>query len=343
MLNKIKRLFLLVKNGQFDLLAYKIKKRLGFKNLLPPLPFWLVVEPANVCNLKCPICPTGSGKLNRPPRMMSFAEFKKIIDEVRGYVGKIVLFNYGEPFLNKDIFEMIRYAVDAKMRLKISTNGDLLNSKEICQKIIKSGLQYLIISLDGIDQETHSCYRRGSNINNVIGAINYLNEAKKELNLKTPKIELQFILMKHNQHQREQMKEMAAKLGVDIYSEKSLNLYRSEFEDGAKEFLPSDLSESRYYIKDDGALALKGEIINDCGPVNTSAVINSDGTVVPCCYDLYSEHIMGNVFEESLKSIWRNRKYQAFRNLVETNKGRIPICQVCPEGREICLSKKVAV
>ena len=141
--------------------------------------------------------------------------------------------------------------------------------------------------------------------------------------------------MKHNEHQRNHIKQLAAQLGVDVYSEKRVGIdyYDPEFQNMAKELLPNDLSLSYYYLKQDGTFALKGKIPNGCSKIYQSAVINSDGTVVPCCYDLYSEYVMGNVFEENLKTIWKNDKYQAFRRQVRRDKKSIPICNRCPEGR----------
>ena len=151
MTKKIKRAFALLLEGKTDLFIYKSLKKIGLKNLLPPLPNSLIIEPVNFCNLRCPLCPTGSGRLKdcRPARLMTFDEYKNIIDQARGYVTKIVLFNLGEPFLNKETVEMIKYAVSASMYVKISTNAVLLDDPALCREIVKSGLQHLIVSLDG--------------------------------------------------------------------------------------------------------------------------------------------------------------------------------------------------
>ncbi len=147
--------------------------------------------------------------------------------------------------------------------------------------------------------------------------------------------------MKHNEHQRSRMKELASESGADIYTEKTVGIdYNDpEFQNMSKQFLPNDLSLSRYYSKQDGTFTLKGKISNTCSMVYRLAVINSNGTIVPCCYDLYSEYVMGNVFEDSLKTIWKNSKYQAFRNKIRKDRKSISICNTCSEGR-YCISNK---
>jgi len=142
--------------------------------------------------------------------------------------------------------------------------------------------------------------------------------------------------MKHNQHQRERMRKLSKELGVDIYKEKTVGIDYNDpdFQKLAEELIPSEDSFNRYTSNANGSFSLKGEIPNSCSWVNGTAVINSDGTVVPCCYDLYSKHIMGNAFEENLiTSIWKNKKYDSFRNLIRTDRKKVKICSICSEGR----------
>lgn len=341
MINKIRNGFSLLISGRFDLLLYTLSKEFGKSGIVPVLPFSLMIEPTNACNLRCPTCPTGSGKMERPKRTMNPTEFKAVIDQVRGYIKDIVLWNYGEPFLNRDLLSMIKYATSAGMHVMTSTNGQFFNSKEFCLEVVQSGLQHLIICLDGGDQETISKFRRNANFSEIVKGFRLINEAKKGLGLKTPRIELQFILMKHNEQQRSYIKELAKQMEVDVFSEKTvgINGNDSEFQDLCKELLPNDLSKSHYYLKQDGKFALKGKIQNNCSWVYERVVINSDGAVVPCCYDLHSEHIMGNIFKESLKDIWKNKKYQSFRVQICKDRKSIAICNTCSENRS-SISKK---
>ncbi len=332
---KIKTAVSLMKKGQFDLAWYKLLKLLGFKEVVPPLPHWLIVEPANFCNLKCPTCPTGAGKLNRPPRAMTFEEFKNIVDQVKGYVRKIVLFNYGEPFLNKEIVPMMEYAVKNNIFVKISTNGEFFQSPDFCRRVIQTGVQYLIIALDGAGQETISQSRPRSNFDNIIQGCRNIVAAKKKYGTEKQKVELQFIIMRHNEHQKDKMKKLAKEIGFDLFKEKSvgINVNDSDFQELARKYVPKKDALNRYQIDKNGNYFLKGSVPNFCRIVYSSLTINSDGSVVPCCYDVYSEHIMGNAFEEPIKKIWHSEKYNNFRKAIKANRAAINICNICPEGR----------
>jgi radical SAM protein with 4Fe4S-binding SPASM domain len=330
-MNKLKRSLLLCKKGRFDLLFFNFCEMIGIKHIFLPYPSLLIIEPTNACNLHCPACPTGAGKLKRPKRTMSFDEFKMIIDQVKGYVANINLWNYGEPFLNKELLNMIEYAVSNRIHVTVSTNGEFLKSKEFSLKVVKSGLQHLIICLDGANQETLIKYRKGSTFDTIVAGIRLIIESRKDLNSNIPKIELQFIIMKHNEQQRIIMEQLATQLGVDIYCEKTVRIdFRDPtFQNTANEFLPNDLSLSRYYLEEGGMYALKDKISNYCSSIFQAAVINSDGTVVPCCYDLYSEYIMGNVFEKSFKEIWKSEKYKSLRAQIMNDRKSIPMCRTC--------------
>lgn len=334
-MNTFRKAVSMAKDGKFGYIFKKIAARLGVINYFIKDPAAISIEPANVCNLRCPTCPTGSGVMNRPGRMMRGDEFKGIIDQVKGHVRNITLWNYGEPFLNKELLRMIRYAADNGIYVETSSNGEFFKSREFCDDVVKSGLQKLIACLDGADQETIARFRRGSHFEDIIKGIQMMVDAKKNLGSKTPVIELQFIVMKHNEHQRTQIKQIAAGLGVDIFCEKSVGLDSSapNFQSMAKELLPDDLSLSRFYRRGNGTYALRGDITNYCSKIFQSAVINSDGTVAPCCYDLYSRHIMGNIFEEDFRKIWRNTKYKKFRRQILMNRRSIPMCNICSEGR----------
>lgn len=334
-MNNFRKAVSLARNGRYGYLFQKMSFRLGIVNPFIRNPSIVMIEPTNVCNLKCPTCPTGAGMMNRPRTKMRSDEFQRIIDQIKGYAQRIVLWNYGEPFLNDELLSMIRYATDRKIFVETSTNGEFFKSRDFCHDIVGSGLQKLIVCLDGADQETIIKFRKGSHFNRIKEGIELMVKAKKELNSKTPEIEFQFIVMKHNEHQKPYMKKLAAEMGVDIYCEKTVGIDSSapNFQSLARELLPADLSLSRFYQKEDGTFALKGEFPNYCWRIFQSVVINSNGTVVPCCYDLYSNHVMGNIFEDSLENIWRNKRYARFRRRLMLDRKSIPMCNICSEGR----------
>lgn len=337
---RLKELLFLFRKRDLRALLAKIAVRLGVRNFyllssLSPLPVELMIEPVNVCNLACPTCPTGTGRLNRPPRAMTLAEFRRIINQVRGRVCRVFLWNYGEPFLNKELTAMVRYAAAAGIPSRVSTNGEFLFSLDVCREVVESGLEHLIVCLDGADQETHKKFRRKSDFSAVVNGIKLMVQARRALNSASPLIELQFLVMRHNEGQGEEMWRLSKELGADIYSEKTIGIDSNDpsFHALASELLPEDLSRSVYYRKPDSSFALKGGISNGCSRLYSSAVINSDGSVVPCCYDVDSSHVMGNVFEQSLADIWAGEKYMELRRRVRNNKKSVPMCNMCLAGR----------
>lgn len=312
----------------------------GFHHVLPDRPSTLMVEPTNVCNLHCPACPTGQGTLNRPPRTMTFDEFKLILDQAcdpAGYLKRVTLFNYGEPFLCKDLLKMVRAAADRKLETFTSTNGHFFGSDAVAREVVASGLTELIVCLDGADQQTLSRYRRNADFGEILEGIRRVVRARRDGRSDTPIVELQFIVMKHNQHQIDAMRALARDLGVDRFIEKTVGINPTDpdFQRLARELLPDDLSHSRFECRPDGVFALKGEAPCCCEYIYSTMVINSNGEVTPCCYDVLSDYVMGNVFETPLGDIWRGEKFMEFRRRVEEERETIPICAECPEGRVI--------
>lgn len=312
--------------------------KLGFHRILPDRPSTIMIEPANICNLRCPACPTGAGKLNRPPRTMSFDEFKHVLDQALdppGYLRQVTLFNYGEPFLCKDLLRMTRYAADKGLRTFTSSNGHFFTTDMIAEAVVASGLSELIICLDGADQETICRYRRNADFEEILQGIRRILAARARMGAATPVVELQFIVMKHNEHQSAAMRRIAEDLKVDRFIEKTVAVDASDpdFQRLADELLPRDLSASRYERLPDGSCALKGDPPPGCEYVYSTMVVNSNGDVVPCCYDVNSDFIMGNVFRQPLDEVWRGERFAAFRERFVAGRGAVRMCRHCPEGR----------
>ena len=312
--------------------------RLGFRHVLPDLPSTLMVEPTNLCNLHCPACPTGAGTLKRPPRTMTFPEFRGILDQAlkpSGYLRRVTLFNYGEPFLCKDLLPMVAYASSNGLQTFVSTNGHFFGTHEAARAVVQSGLTELVVCLDGADQETISRYRRNARFDDILTGIRRVVSAKTIAKSRVPVIELQFIVMKHNEHQRAQMRKIAQELGVNRFIEKTVGIpgLHPQFQRLADELLPTDLSASRYERLSDGSYRLRGAPPCACEYIYSTMVINSNGDVVPCCYDIHSDHVMGNVFQQPLKEIWRGAKFRDFRRRVASRRDEVVICRHCPEGR----------
>lgn len=291
-------------------------------------PLTIMIEPTNICNLKCPLCPTGAGLIKRAKGFMSFSNFKKIIDELSSYSYHLRLWNWGEPLLNKEIFKMISYAKEKNLSVNLSTNSSFLD-KDISRELVKSGLDELIISLDGASEESYNKYRKGGNFKKTIASIESLINERKKLKQKSPYIKLQFIIMKSNEHEIDKIKSLAKKIGVDELVFKTVGIMDYFSEEDIRKYLPTNKKYSRYFLEKDKVIS-KTKVENKCDFIWEEIVVNWNGEVVPCCFDMNNLFVFGNAFRDNPKDIWNNPKYLNFRKKILTNKGNISLCKDCP-------------
>ncbi|MCL5958655.1 MAG: radical SAM protein, partial [Chloroflexi bacterium] len=177
-------------------------------------PYVLRVEPTNVCNFQCPGCETGRGDNPIPKGQMKFETFAQVIDRTAKHVVFARLDGLGEPLVNRDIFKMIAYAHKKGVGTAISSNLQLLD-RQGAEEIVESGLDYLIVSMDGVTQETYEVYRKGGDLDRLLANFKAIKDAKEEARSKLPFVEIQFIVFKHNRHEIPKVQEMASHLGVD--------------------------------------------------------------------------------------------------------------------------------
>lgn len=291
------------------------------------LPITTSIEPANYCNLHCTQCPTGNGSIKKEKELMPMELFSQIVNDIKRHTLYITLYFQGEPFLNPEFGSMIKLAHQEHIFTATSTNGQLINS-EIAECIVRSGLNKLIISIDGTTQETYEKYRIGGNLEKAISAIGYIVEWKKKLHSNTPKIEMQFLVFKHNEHQLDDAKKLAIQTGVDKLTFKTAQIY--DFENG-NELIPSQQKYSRYIEKTAGTFVRKKKIYNRCWRAFSGAVITSAGEILPCSFDKKGEFSFGNIKNQSLAEIWNNEKALRFRKQLLVNREEIGICRNCVE------------
>lgn len=179
------------------------------------IPYTLTVEPASVCNLKCPACPAGIKIVDRKPAILTFEDFKQTIDLIGDYLVHILLWNWGEPFLNKDIYKMIAYAKSKGILTVTSSNGHFFDSDESAASLLNSGLANLVISVDGTTQEVYEHYRAGGNLEKVLSGVRRISKAKRDQGAKYPVTELRFMINGYNEEQLQDFAKLAEDLGTD--------------------------------------------------------------------------------------------------------------------------------
>jgi radical SAM protein with 4Fe4S-binding SPASM domain len=295
-------------------------------------PVSISFEPTTSCNLRCPECPSGLRAFTRPTGMLDQHFFKSTIDEIHKELLYLIFYFQGEPYLNPDFLEMVKYASGKGIYTATSTNAHYLTD-ENAKKTVESGLDRLIISLDGTTQETYNQYRVGGNIEKVLEGTRNIIKWKKALNSSKPFVFFQFLVVKHNEHQIEEIKQLAKEIGVDQVRLKTAQVY--DYVNDPNQLIPTNEKYSRYKKNKDGSFKSKNKLSNRCWKMQHANVITWDGLVVPCCFDKDATHQLGNLKNNSFKEIWHNQNYQQFRGDLHKSRKNIDICANCSEGLSV--------
>lgn len=295
------------------------------------LPFSIAIEPTTACNLRCPECPSGLRSFSRPTGNLKSDFFRQLIDELHREVFYLTFYFQGEPYINPNFLEMVKYAHQKGIYTATSTNAHFLND-ENAKKTIESGLDRLIISIDGTTQETYEAYRKQGKLSNVIQGAKNIVKWKKQLKSKTPHIIFQFLVVKPNEHQIPEVYELAKEIGVDEVKLKTAQIY--DFEQG-NPLIPTIDKYARYAKQEDGTYKIKNQLLNHCWKLWHSCVITWDGLVVPCCFDKDATHQLGDTKESSFRDIWFGDTYQNFRKELLGGRDQIDICTNCTEGCKV--------
>jgi radical SAM protein with 4Fe4S-binding SPASM domain len=267
----------------------------------------------------------------RPTGMLQRDFFSETIDQLYRELLYLVFYFQGEPFLNPDFLDMVKYACGKRIYTATSTNAHYLND-ENARRTIESGLDRLIISIDGTSQEVYQQYRVGGRLDKVIEGARNIVKWKKEMNSKKPFVVFQFLVVKPNEHQVAEVKKMAKEIGVDDVWFKTAQIY--DFENDPNQLIPSIDKYSRYKKTDNG-YAFKGKLANHCWRLWHDPVITWDGLVAPCCFDKDAQHRLGDLKKQSFKEIWNNTEYKNFRGRILTGRKNIDICSNCSEGTKV--------
>jgi radical SAM protein with 4Fe4S-binding SPASM domain len=296
------------------------------------VPISISFEPTTSCNLRCPECPSGLRSFTRPRGMLEKDFFRQMIDQLAPELLYLTFYFQGEPYLNPDFLEMVKYATSKKIYTATSTNAHYLND-EIARRTVESGLDRLIISLDGTTQEVYSQYRIGGNLQKVMDGAANIVKWKKKLNRKTPYVFFQFLVVRPNEHQIQEARELVMKTGVDGIRYKTAQIY--DYEKDPNQLIPQHSSLTRYRKKADGSYEAKNPLRNHCWRLWHSPVITWDGLVVPCCFDKDAKHRLGDLKNKPFKEIWKQPEYLDFRRKILKGRSEIEICANCSEGVKV--------
>jgi pyruvate-formate lyase-activating enzyme len=252
------------------------------------MPYILFIDLTNICNLKCDYCPTGQKKYGRKPGYVDLDHIKKLLNDLGKYLYMAHLFSWGEPLLHPKIKDIITLVHSHRILTNISTNLNTGN-KAILGDICDSGLDYLVLSIDGNSQDVYAKYRIGGNLSLVLDNIRYLVDYKQKNNLKTPVIEWQYLIFDHNRHEVESAGKTAKRLGVDIFSA-----------------LPG-------IVPDKYKAAWSGNRL--CPFLWDSIALQVDGGISACCNLIDAGDDFGHVSYGSFRDIWHEARHETARTL----------------------------
>lgn len=286
-----------------------------------PYPDSVYIDPAsNLCQLKCPLCPVGAQLLAQDRKIMPLDTFKTILDKMP-FLRTIELYRSGEPFLNPELFEMIRLADHRKIKVVISTHFSFSNPDTFFEELVTSGVEKLVVSLDGTSRESYSRYRIGGDYDLVMSNIKNLIETKNRLRSKKPEIIWQFLVNKYNEHEIATAQGIADALKITL-DLRPISLADNEpdvrhelfnIEERKLEWLPQNGAYVSDCYKGEYRYPLSNGI---CPQLFTRVVVMADGKILPCCEVWDRESAFGDLMKESFDDIWYGRKYLDARSKV---------------------------
>lgn len=289
------------------LLSYALKSNKSFG-----LPAHIAIEAVNFCNLRCIMCPHGTTGLKREQGYMSLKDFKKIIDQVESHAHTITIGLFGEPLLHKDLSEMIKYCKDKKMRVRIATNGTILDKKK-AKDMLEAGLDLIIFSFDAITKSTYEKIRVGGDFKTTLKNIENFIKLKDEMN-STIKTDIQLIKMKQNEKDVEKFVEHWKK-----FNSKNVEVNIKKLHNWAENIKMEDI---------------ENILTERCPRLWYELNIYWNGDTVLCCKDYSGVGYIGNVFKTPIKELWNNKAIIAMRNIhLKGQKHKTELCRECTVWR----------
>ena len=306
--------------------------RLTGKPIQWGMPISVSFEPTTSCNLRCPECPSGLRAFTRPTGMLNNDFFSRTINDLHKDLLYLIFYFQGEPYLNPDFLKMVQFAHQKGIYTATSTNAHYLTDEK-ARETVESGLDRLIISIDGTTQDVYEQYRVGGQLSKVLEGTRRIVYWKKKLKSRTPFIFFQFLVVKPNEHQLDDIRKIGKEIGVDQVRFKTAQVY--DYENDPHQLIPTIDKYSRYKQDAAGKRQVKSGLRNQCWKLWHANVITWDGLVVPCCFDKDATHRLGNLQTQSFREIWQSEAYRDFRNQLTNGRKNIDICSNCSEGLKV--------
>ena len=288
-----------------------------------PLPRHYVIDTGNICNLHCPFCHTGIREPGISRGMLSREHFDLIFEKIKPYAKQIDLYNWGEPFLNKEILYMTKVCSENNIFSHIdSTLTSFDFSEDYAEEIVKSGISSIFASIDGATQRVYEKYRVGGNIDRALNNLQQLIKAKERLRMKTPGLGWVYYIHNFNEHEIDKAKKIAKSMGVNIWFKLlSCNIpWQSSFHKRWSKTLETPRWVWKNYpVPRNPRLTKILKILSwatACRQPFISMVIGWNGAVTPCTAVSGEQYALGNLLNDSLENIWNGIKLRNCREFL---------------------------
>lgn len=281
-------------------------------------PYIVRVEPISTCNLKCPLCPTGAGEIDRPMMAMS----PQVLDTILAKCGRHALYAnlwvWGEPMLNRELAELVAVCRRHRVGTEVSSHLSLPLSDARIDALIESGLDWLIVSNDAATAATYARYRIGGSFERVIQNLRAIVARKRALGSRTPFVEWQVVPLRHNEHEIDDIVRLAREIGVDGVRLKAARLDRITH-GGVLGPVPPE--RVRQWAPSNPALVhlitpQKSSYIDfHCRFLWGMVTVYADGAMAPCCETTRVGDDLGNLFSQDFDKLWNGPAYVRARRI----------------------------
>ena len=292
-------------------------------------PYMVQVAPSGLCDLHCERCPIDEQGASQKTRM-PYQTFKKLIDETGDYLLYAIMWSWGEPLLNPDVYRMFRYAHDRQVLTVTSSNLHSFSMQE-AKELVSSRLDALIIALDGATAEMHERLRPGASYQRVIDHTRMIVEERFRQRSSTPFLNLRMVVSRENESEVEAFRALARELGVDMVSFKAYSTRQSGFGDAEwdKHRAPEESSLRWYDYSEDFAVSKHAARRFDCRFLWTKPTLFADGQINNCEFDFDCSHALGNLNEQSFDEIWFGERAKEMRKRFRRDGERFDFCAEC--------------
>ena len=299
-------------------------------------PYIVRLEPIGTCNLRCPLCPTGTGEAQRDRGTMDAATLERILDVCGRDALQAVLWMWGEPMLNKRLDELVAACRRRGIGTEVSTHLSLPLSQERIDRLIRSGLDWLIVSNDAATAASYAKYRIGGDFDRVVRNMKAFVERKRALGSRTPFVEWQFVPLRHNEHEMDEVVRMARAIGVDGVRFKPARLDKTRdltFRGSVPAAMAAEWAPAGAGLLHALAGDRRSYLDFHCPFLWASISVYPGGAVAPCCETSSARDDLGNLFAQDFEALWNGAGYQRARRvalgLALTEEDRAIACHGC--------------